>query len=145
LQGITQGGPATTEDQLSRLAMPRQDQLEPWSDQIYQWITKDRPQMTRIHELLAMRGCQVSDPPLRRFALKGNWCKRSKTTVRMADTPPREPVVWYRPGATCVVSPPGSARATCVVSPPGSARGDVRPTRNRRRQPDRRARTPYCR
>ena len=100
-EGIAQDGPAPSEDQLSRLATislsgprraatPRQDQLEPWSDQIYQWITKDRLQMTRIHELLTMRGCQVSYPSLRRFIVKRNWRRRSKTTVRMADTPPGE-------------------------------------------------------
>ena len=101
LQGITQGGPATTEDQLSRLATisqvgprqvatPRQDQLEPWADQIYQWLTKDRLQMTRIHELLAMRGCDLSYQSLRRFIINRNRRRRSKTTVRMADTPPGE-------------------------------------------------------
>ena len=101
LQGITQGGPATTGDQLSRLATisqvgprpaatPRQDQLEPWADQIYQWITKDRLQMTRIHELLAMRGCDLSYQSLRRFIINRNRRRRGKTTVRMADTPPEE-------------------------------------------------------
>ena len=101
LQGITQGGLATTDDQLSRLATisrvgprqaatPQQDQLEPWSDQIYQWLTKDRLQMTRIHELLATRGCQLSYQSLRRFIINRNWRRRSKTTVRMADTPPGE-------------------------------------------------------
>jgi len=101
LQGITQGGPATTEDQLSRLATisqvgprqvatPRQYQLEPWADQIYQWLTNDRLQMTRIHELLAMRGCDLSYQPLRRFIINRNWRRRSKTTARMAGTPPGE-------------------------------------------------------
>ena len=102
LQGITQGGSATTEDQLSQLgaisqvgprqvATPQQDQLEPWADQIYRWITNDRLQMTRIHdELLAARGCVVSYQSLRRFIINRNWRKRSKTTVRMADTPPGE-------------------------------------------------------
>ena len=101
LQGITQGGLATTDDQLSRLATisrvgprqaatPQQDQLEPWADQIYQWITKDRLQMTRIHELLGMRGCQLSYQSLRRFIINRNWRRRSKATVRMADTPPGE-------------------------------------------------------
>ena len=64
--------------------------MEPWADQIYQWITKDRLQMTRIHELLATRGCQVSYPSLRRFIINRNWRRRSKTTMRMADTPPGE-------------------------------------------------------
>ena len=101
LEGIARDGPAPTEEQLSRLATiswlgprevmtPRQDLLEPWADQIYRWIAKDRLQMTRIHELLAMRGWQVSYPSLRRFIINRNRRRRSKTTVRMADRPPGE-------------------------------------------------------
>ena len=41
------------------MATPRQDLLEPWADQIYQWLTGDRLQMTRIQELLAVRGLQA--------------------------------------------------------------------------------------
>ncbi len=100
-QGIAQEGPVPSEDQLSRLAAmgrvgPRQaakpsdDLLEPWADQIYQWITADRLQMTRIHELLAGRGCGVTYQSLRRFIIKRSWSKPSKTTVRMEDTPPGE-------------------------------------------------------
>ena len=99
--GIAQGGLAATEEQLSGLAAigqvgprqvetPRQDLLEPWADQIFQWLTGDRLQMTRIRELLEVRGCRVSYPSLRRFILKRNWQRRSKTTVRMEDTPPGE-------------------------------------------------------
>ena len=51
---------------------PGQDLLEPWGDQIYQWLTGNRLQMTRIHELLALRGCPMSYPPQRRFILKRN-------------------------------------------------------------------------
>ena len=51
--GIAKDGPPPDEEQLSRLAAvgqsgprqvqtPRQDMLEPWADQIYQWITGDR-------------------------------------------------------------------------------------------------------
>ena len=65
--GIAKDGPPPDEEQLSLLAAigqsgprrvqtPRQDALEPWADQIYQWLTGDRLQMTRIHELLAVRG-----------------------------------------------------------------------------------------
>ncbi len=100
-EGVAQDGPAPTEEQLSRLAAvgqsgprrveaPSQDQLEPWADQIYRWIAKDRLQMTRIHELLLARGCALSYQSLRRFVLKRNWRRPSKTTVRMADTPPGE-------------------------------------------------------
>ena len=93
-EGVARAGPVPSEEQLSRLAVvgqagprqattPGQDLLEPWADQIYRWITNDRLQMTRIHELLAMRGCVVSYPSLRRFIINRNWRRRSKTTVRI--------------------------------------------------------------
>ena len=99
--GIAQEGPAPTEEQLVRLVTlgqsgprrpkaPRQDELESWADQIYQWRTGDRLMMTRIHELLAARGCRVSYTSLQRFVAKRNWRKSGGTTVRMADTPPGE-------------------------------------------------------
>ena len=92
-EGIVRDGLVATAEQLSRLATigqpgprqaerPGQDQLEPWADQIYQWLTGDRLQLTRIRELLAARGCPVSYPSLRRFVLKRNWRRRSQTTVR---------------------------------------------------------------
>ena len=100
-EGIVQDGPEPTEEQLSRLAAtgrpglarpqtPSDDLLEPWADQVCQWLTGDRLQLTRIHELLAAHGCQVSYSTLRRFVLKRNWSKSGKTTVRMEDTPPGE-------------------------------------------------------
>ena len=77
-EGIVRDGLVATAEQLSRLATigqsgprqavtPGQDLLEPWADQIYQWLTGDRLQLTRIRELLAARGCPVSYPSLRRF------------------------------------------------------------------------------
>ena len=69
---------------------PVEDSLAPWSDQIYQWLTGDRLQVTRIHELLKARGCRVSYSSLRRFIMKRNWGRRSVRTVRMADTAPGE-------------------------------------------------------
>ena len=100
-EGVALDGPAATEEQLSRLAamgqvgprrpeMPSQDLLEPRAEQIYQWLTGDRLQVTRIHELLAARGCSVSYASLRRFVVKRNWGRRSARTVRMADTEPGE-------------------------------------------------------
>ena len=91
-------GPPPDEDQLNRLArvnqseprqvhMPKKNMLGPWTDQIYQWLTGDRLQMTSIQELLAARGCSVSCPSLRRFVVKGHWRKTSRTPVRMEDTP----------------------------------------------------------
>ena len=102
-EGIAPDGAVPSDDQLSRLAVigqpgprqaetPSEDLLVPWGDQIYQWLTGERLQLTRIHELLLGRGCQVSYQSLRRFVQKRNWRRRSKTTVRMEDTPPGEVV-----------------------------------------------------
>jgi transposase len=102
-EGIARDGAVPSDDQLSRLAVmgqpgPRQaetpsgDLLAPWGDQIYRWLTGERLQLTRNHELLLGRGCQVSYQSLRRFVQKRNWRRRSKTTVRMEDTPPGEVV-----------------------------------------------------
>ncbi len=100
-EGIARDGPVPTDDQLCRLAVigqpgprqaetPSEDLLAPWADQVYQWLTGDRLQLTRIHELLLGRGCAVSYQSLRRFIQKRNWSRRSRTTVRMEDTPPGE-------------------------------------------------------
>ena len=69
--GLSLEGPEPSEEQLSRLASigqpgprqaetPPEDLLAPWGDQIYQWLTGYRLQLTRILELLAERGCPVS-------------------------------------------------------------------------------------
>jgi len=97
--GIAKDGPPPGEEQLSllvaisqsgprRVETPRQDALERWADYIYQWLTGDRLQMTRIHELLAARGCSVSYPSLRRLVVKRNWRRTARTTVRMEGTLP---------------------------------------------------------
>ena len=102
-EGITKDGSVPTDDQLSRLAVigqsgprqaetPSEDLLSPWADQIHRWLTGERLQLTRIHELLLGRGCQVSYQSLRRFVHKRNWRRPSKVTVRMEDTPPGEVV-----------------------------------------------------
>ena len=99
--GVVQEGPAPTEDQLSRLAGisrsgPRQSEgpseelLGPWADQVYRWLNVERLQLTRIRELLAARGCQVAYSSLHRFVACRNWRGRSRSTVRMEDTPPGE-------------------------------------------------------
>ncbi len=46
--------------------------------------------MTRIGELLAQRGCQVSYTSLRRFLQRRNWRRRSARTVRMEQSGPGE-------------------------------------------------------
>ena len=123
-EGIARAGPGGTEEQLSRLATigqvgprqvetPSEDLLLPWADQIYQWIANDRLQMTRIHELLAARGCVLSYQSLRRFVLKRNWRRRSKTTVRMEDTPPGE-VAEADFGRLGMISDPATGRRQAV-------------------------------
>ena len=99
--GVCLSGPAPTEEQVSRLAAggrsgpravatPAEDKLVPWADQIYQWLTVDRLQLTRIQELLAEQGCWVSYTSLRRFIQRRNWQSRSRTTVRMEQSAPGE-------------------------------------------------------
>ena len=99
--GVSREGPAPTEEQLGRLAaisrpgpqhgaVPTEDRLAPWADQIYQWLTGGRLQLTRVQELLAQRGCPVSYASLHRFVARRNWRGRSRSTVRMEDTAPGE-------------------------------------------------------
>ena len=91
---IAKDGPPPSEDQLSMLAVigqsgtrrvetPRLDAPEPWADQIYQWLTGDRLQMTRIHELLAAGGAHS---PTRRCG--ASWS--SATGAGPADHRPHE-------------------------------------------------------
>ena len=99
--GVVQEGQPPTEEQLSKLAAlswtgsqkkatPAEEKLEPWADQIYQWVTVDRLQVTRIQELLAQRGCEVSYTSLRRFLQRKHWRRRSLRTVRMEQSAPGE-------------------------------------------------------
>ena len=81
---------ALDDDLVAGVGQPGQDLLEPWADRISQWLTGDRLLMTRTHELLLASGCPVSYPSLHRFIVKRNWREGSRTTVRMADTPPGE-------------------------------------------------------
>ena len=98
---LTRDGPSTSEEQLSLLAglnlcaprkveTPTEDLLAPWADQIYEWMTSDKLQLTRIHELLADRGCRVSYTSLRRFMQRRGWRRRSPATVRMGESTPGE-------------------------------------------------------
>ncbi len=69
--GLTPGGPEPSEEQLAALATlslsgprqveaPSEELLSPWAEQIERWLETDRLQLTRIQELLAGRGCEVS-------------------------------------------------------------------------------------
>ena len=122
--GLSLEGPDPSEEQLSRLAAmgqpgprqvvaPRQDMLEPWADQIHRWLTGDRLQLTRIHELLAARGCRVSYTSLQRFVARRSWRRRTKTTVRMEDTPPGE-VAEMDFGRLGLIHDPGTGRRRVV-------------------------------
>ena len=99
--GIARDGSGPGEEQLSRLAaisrsgprqaaVPTEEKLAPWADQIYQWLTSDRLQVTRIQELLAERDCRVSYTSLRRFLQRRQWRRRSARTVRMEQSVPGE-------------------------------------------------------
>ena len=99
--GLARDGPAPSEEQLARLAglslagprkveIPTEEVLAPWADQVYEWLTADRLQVTRIHELLAGRGCRVSYTSLRRFIQRRGWQRRSPATVRMGESAPGE-------------------------------------------------------
>jgi hypothetical protein len=99
--GLVRDGPSPNESQLINLvqlnragprqvAVPTNEVLEPWSDQIERWIKHDKLKLTRIQELLAGKQCLVPYMSLRRFVLRKGRGKSSKTTVRMADTEPGE-------------------------------------------------------
>ena len=99
--GISRNGPPPTPDQVSALAalgqagllkpkVTNEELLEPWADQIYQWLTGDRLQMTRIHELLVARGCPVSYKSVWGFIQRRQWRRPRRTTIRMEETPPGE-------------------------------------------------------
>ena len=99
--GLSLGGPGPTEEQLSRLTgvsqagpkqvqIPSEGTLAPWEGQIYQWITQDKLQFTRIHELLAQQGCRISYSELYRWVIRRNWQGRQTGTVRMGATVPGE-------------------------------------------------------
>ena len=77
--------------------MPSQDLLMPWGDQICQWRAGDRSQMTRIHELLAVRGRRVSYSTLRRFTVKGNWGSARRATPAGGAVSAARPPVRTRP------------------------------------------------
>ena len=67
--GLAGDGPAPSEEQLTRLVglsltgprrveTPTEDLLAPWAEQVYEWLTADRLQLTRIHELARGPGLQ---------------------------------------------------------------------------------------
>ena len=99
--GLQPGGPEPSEQQLAQLAtlsrtgprraaVPSEQLLSPWAEQIEGWLQAERLQVTRVQELLAERGCEVSYSTLRRFIARRGWGRRQPVTVRMEDGPPGE-------------------------------------------------------
>ena len=99
--GLQPGGPEPSEQQLAQLAtlsrtgprraeVPSEQLLSPWAEQIERRLQAERLQVTRVHELLAERGCEVSYSTLRRFIQRRGWRRRQPVTVRMEDGPPGE-------------------------------------------------------
>lgn len=98
--GLSVDEPEPDEAALARLAAlslagprrtdtPSEEQLTTWAEQIQAWLTAERLQMTRIHELLAERGCAVSYNSLRRFIQRSGWHRRP-VTMRLAESAPGE-------------------------------------------------------
>ena len=100
--GLEPGGPEPTDEQLGRLAAlnlpgprrsstPAADALEEHAARIERWLNRDRLQLTRIHELLGQRGCDISYTSLRRFVdRRGLRPRRPALTIRMAERPAGE-------------------------------------------------------
>ena len=97
--GLSRAGPPPTEEQLLILVqlntvgrtcavVPTAKLLEPWVDIIPKWIKEERLQLTRIHELLKQRGCDVVYSSLYRFVIRNGWRRSNRATVRMEDTEP---------------------------------------------------------
>ena len=93
--GVVRDGPAPSEEQLGRLATisrpgPRQAatpieaKLAPWADHIYQWLTGDRLQMTRIQELLRERDCRVSYTSVKGGVTLGHGVSTLSDYVRLS-------------------------------------------------------------
>ena len=69
--------------------------------------------MTRVQELLAERGCEVSYSSLRRFIQRRGWRRRQQPTVRMEDGPPGE-VAEMDFGRLGLITDPESGRRRTV-------------------------------
>ncbi len=100
--GLEPSGSEPTDHQLVQLAAlnlpgprrsptPAADSLEEHAGRIGKWLGRDKLQLTRIHELLSQRGCDVSYTSLRRFIdRKGLRPRRPALTVRMTGRSPGE-------------------------------------------------------
>ena len=122
--GLKPRGPEPGEEKLARLAtlsstrprqvaVPSEELLAPWAEQVEGWLTAERLQVTRVQELLAERGCEVSYSSLRRFIQRRGWRRRQPVTVRMEDGPPGE-VAEMDFGRLGLVTDPGTSRRHTV-------------------------------
>ena len=87
--------------------------------QIYQWITKDRLQMTRIHELLALQGCQVSYQSLRDYVEAIAWMSPTLSPGPLPACLTRRP---RSPGSWAASRSGKAARSSCRRINTGGAR-----------------------
>ena len=55
------------------VVVPTDEVLEPWADQIEQWLKQDKLKLTRIQDLLAQRQCLVAYTCLRRYVIRRGW------------------------------------------------------------------------
>ncbi len=99
--GLVCDGPPPAESQLITLVqlnragphqvvVPTNEVLEPRTDQIEQWLKHDRLKLTRIHELLGGTAWYLICPYAVLLSEEAGRAKKSRTTVRMADTEPGE-------------------------------------------------------
>ena len=122
--GLTPDGPEPSEEQLAALATlslsgprqveaPSEELLSPWAEQIERWLETDRLQLTRIQELLAGRGCEVSYTTLRRFIRRRGWRHRLPSTVRMDDGSRARWRRWTSAASASSGTPRAAAGARC--------------------------------
>lgn len=79
---LNQAGPAAVRS-------PTDKQLEPYAQQIKDWLSNDHLKLVRVQDLLAQQHCQVAYTCLRRYVHNQGWFgQASQETVRMPDTEP---------------------------------------------------------
>lgn len=64
------------------------DRLQTWKDRLRHWLIDEDLRLTRVQELLAAQGMEVSYTMLRRFAQREIGWRVRKPTVRIDDAPP---------------------------------------------------------
>jgi transposase len=73
-----------------RVRAPKKALLEEHRERIERWVSGERLQLTRVHELLLGEGVGVAYTTLREFVRDEGWGKGPRATVRMAEWPPGE-------------------------------------------------------